>query len=205
MTVDQGRIIGATAVVLAGGRGRRFGSDKALALLNGDPLIHHVTTCLEQIFSLCIIAANEAEKYAFLGLPVIPDRYPNRGHLSGIHAALGAITTPWAFVAACDMPRLNPRLINFLWSVIPENPDALAVLPCSRRGPEPLYAFYHRRALPVLERCLQGGRNRLRDALSGLRPRLVRPEEMPPGCDDPATFRNVNRPEELEALQRDVL
>ena len=208
----EGRLIsGATGVVLAGGRSSRFGTNKALALLEGRPLIQHATDCLQNLFSLCLVSANQPDAYAFLGLPVIRDRHPDQGPLSGIHAALSAAATPWVFVTACDLPRQNPLLIRYLWSLTEEPPGSpsgsppggpSAVLPCAQRGPEPLYGFYHRRILPVVERRLQTRQNRLRDLLAEIEPRLVTMAEMPAGCDDPATFHNVNRPAELEALAR---
>ncbi len=50
------RLLGA---VLAGGQSRRFGSDKALALLDGRPLIAHVIAALAAQTEAVIVCGKE--------------------------------------------------------------------------------------------------------------------------------------------------
>lgn len=96
------RLLGA---VLAGGEARRFGSDKALALLGGRTLIDHVVAALaKQCGGIVICGRDHA------GLASVPDRpRAGLGPLGGINAALH-----WArdagfeavLTAPCDTPHL---------------------------------------------------------------------------------------------------
>ncbi len=75
------RVLGA---VLAGGQSRRFGSDKAQALLHGQPLIDHVIQALQpQVDALIIVGR------AWKDHPMVPD-FPSAGGgpLFGLCAAL---------------------------------------------------------------------------------------------------------------------
>lgn len=75
------RVLGA---VLAGGRSRRFGSDKAVALLDGRPLIVHAIAALEQRVDAVIVCGRDWGDW-------VPDRPgPDLGPLGGLNAALHA-------------------------------------------------------------------------------------------------------------------
>lgn len=70
--------------LIAGGQSRRFGSDKALALIDGKPLIAHVIEALEPQVDQMVICGRE-----WPGLPGIADRpAADQGPLGGICAAL---------------------------------------------------------------------------------------------------------------------
>jgi len=98
-----------TAVILAGGRGRRMGGqDKGLLELNGRPLIEHVLAVLNpQVGQVLINANRNQDLYRSLGHPVIEDGHRGfQGPLAGFAAALGASSTPYVLLAPCDAPLL---------------------------------------------------------------------------------------------------
>lgn len=109
VTKAQG-IVGA---ILAGGAASRFGSDKAMALLQGVPLIDHVATAL----------APQADTLVVVGRPhgalvSVPDHpAPGFGPLGAIAGALRwARANGYAVVlsAPCDAPVLPPDLVPLL-------------------------------------------------------------------------------------------
>ena len=71
----------AALAILAGGGSERMGQDKALKPFLGHPLIQRVLERLVGLADEMIVAANQPEKYAFLGLPLVPDLIPGRGAL----------------------------------------------------------------------------------------------------------------------------
>lgn len=87
------------------------------------------------------------------------------GPLIGLISALEAVTTPWAFVVACDMPFVAPALIAHLASL---RVDHHAVVPVVDGHAQPLAAFYARRALPLLRESLSSGNRSLTGALKTL-------------------------------------
>lgn len=75
------RILGA---IIAGGQSRRFGSDKALAPINGQPMIAHVIAALRPQVDALVICGRE-----WGDIPFLHDRRPDRcGPLAGLEAAL---------------------------------------------------------------------------------------------------------------------
>jgi len=98
--------------ILAGGQSRRFGSDKSLAALHGQPLIAH-----------CIRALSlEARHVVICGRPWpghhhLPDWMPGAGPLAGLSAALAyarANGQTHVLSVACDMPVLPAGLAEAL-------------------------------------------------------------------------------------------
>jgi molybdenum cofactor guanylyltransferase len=99
--------------VLAGGQSRRFGSDKATALLGGKPLIDHAIDALRPIVHDVIVVGGSRE-----GLSSIADRPAiGAGPLGGLCAAIyhaslhgyaGVLTT------GCDVPVFPQDLANAL-------------------------------------------------------------------------------------------
>ena len=96
-----------TAVVLAGGRGRRLGGqDKGLMELDGKPLIKHILDLVTPQVNAVIINANRNQEiYADLGHPVISDTMTDyQGPLAGFAAALTASDTDYIMTLPCDGP-----------------------------------------------------------------------------------------------------
>ena len=99
-----------TGVILAGGKSSRFGSNKAFAQVSGIPLIRNICSQLSGILRNIVVIANSPEDYSFIGLPVIQDRVPRKGPISGIYTSLETTCTPWIFVVPCDLPFFSYKL-----------------------------------------------------------------------------------------------
>jgi len=107
-----------SAVILAGGRARRFGGqDKGLIELNGRPLVRWVADRLDPQVAEIIVSANRnLDAYARLGHPVVADDLPDHpGPLAGILAAAASARHEWVLTAPCDAPFLPVDLAPRLW------------------------------------------------------------------------------------------
>src|SRR5450631_2052532 len=111
---DNDCIAGVTGVILAGGASSRMGKNKALMKIGEQTLIERVYAIMASLFPDVIIVTNTPELYAFIPSRTAADLYPGSGSLAGLHAGLSAGSTERIFVAACDMPFLNPTLIRLL-------------------------------------------------------------------------------------------
>ncbi len=98
-----------TAVILAGGQGRRMGGeDKGLIEFGGRPLIEWLIEELERQGSAIVLNANRnLERYRAYGLPVVSDRLADyQGPLAGFASAMAAVDTGFILTLPCDGPRL---------------------------------------------------------------------------------------------------
>jgi molybdopterin-guanine dinucleotide biosynthesis protein A len=111
-----------SALILAGGRGSRLGfREKALINIKGKPLIAYVIENLEKVVNEIIISVrNETQgellKAIFPNLRYAYDIYENTGPLAGILSGLTICKDDYCFIAACDMPFINEKVVNFLFA-----------------------------------------------------------------------------------------
>lgn len=184
-------------VVLAGGRGRRFGgADKGLQCLEGVPLARRVALALApQVTALAINANRHGDIYGAWGYPVFGDQRPDYpGPLAGLLEALGRSPYPWVAAAPCDTPFLPPDLVARLAQALEENPGEIAAVRSGGRE-HPLCCLCPTSLAAPLAAYLDGGGQRV---LSWLASRATRWVEFP----DPDNFRNLNTPTELAAADR---
>ncbi len=134
-------------VVLAGGRGRRIGGNKAFVQLGGETLITRVCRLLTDIFSEVVIVADEVDPFSHLPYRCLPDRFPKLGPIGGIESALRGIPQKGLFVVACDMPFLNPDVVR---SMLALSGDYDLVIPQIAGRLHPLHAIYNPTCLPVI-------------------------------------------------------
>lgn len=111
------RVGDVAVVILAAGQGRRFGSDKLLAPINGVPMGLHIARSLEMIdfaarFVVCSVASPLAAEFAVLGFQLLGNDDPARGQASSLHIAVRAAEATTAralLVVLADMPFVTPE------------------------------------------------------------------------------------------------
>ncbi|MGH8726415.1 MAG: molybdenum cofactor guanylyltransferase [Burkholderiales bacterium] len=195
----------AAGFILTGGESRRMGGDKALLELAGRPLVLHMVEKLRPLVSE-VTLVGAPERYSHLGLPVLPDCEAGRGPVAGIVTALRATRHDWNLIVACDLPLLDPRLLELALSEAAAAPELYdAIVPQTESGPrgwQPLAAAYHRRCLAAFERVLASDHPKITRAYDALRVRALTPDLLARFAFSPRMFNNVNSPEEYDEARR---
>lgn len=190
--------------IVAGGQSSRFGSNKALTLIDGRAIIERVIGAASDLSDDLYLVTNTPELYQYLGLRMVADLKPEGGALRGLHTALSSTEKTWVLCLACDMPFVKAPLLKNLVALTQtfESRDWGAVVPRHPGGAEPLCAVYRREVcLPELERLLAGGRYRLQGLLDLLSVRYVEPPELTDIDSYLVSFVNVNTPDEWMAAE----
>ncbi len=187
-----------SGIVLAGGRSRRLGTDKALVRVGGIRLIDRVLATLRQLTDDVVVVGGDPATCARPGVPVIPDRWPGMGPLGGIHSGLEAVRYGHALVVGCDMPFLDLRLLRYM---ILLSPGYDVVIPNLDGALEPLHAIYSKATLGPIEGLLRAGDLRIVHFLGRVRVRYVERAEVEVFDPRGLSFFNVNTPEELEQAE----
>ena len=184
-----------TGVLLAGGKSTRMGCDKASIEVSGQTVFSRSLDFLQQLFSRVIIAGNRPG-LALPEIPAVPDIYPGSA-LGGLYTGLKSAETDWIFVTPCDMPYPDSDIVDLLFRL---HEGADAVVPQTPGGYEPVFAFYHKRCLPIFEDALIRGRKSIFALYPQLNVRFLEWQDMPAGWEK--SMLNINTPEDLERIKK---
>lgn len=98
-------------IVLAGGKSSRFGEDKALALVDGIPIIQRVLNLLIELhFDPCVITSASRD-YSFLNCKIKRDLVSENGPLGGIYTAFCKFEHVPLVILTCDMPLVSSETL----------------------------------------------------------------------------------------------
>jgi len=193
-----------TAVILAGGDSQRMGRDKANLLLGEQTLLKRSIATMQQIFPHVIVSVRQLRSE--IDLPQVCDEPNNEGSpeaggpLAGLSAGLAHITTPWSFVVACDMPFVEPAMVELLAKY---RSKYQAVVPVVQGHLQTMTAFYASSCLGTIRAHIaKGGRNSLRAVLEQLQVRYVDEAELLEA--DPAlrSFFDLDTPQDVASAMQ---
>jgi len=186
-----------TGVILAGGKSSRYGTNKALAKINGIPLIENVIRVMGSLFKDLVLITNTPDEYAYLELPMYEDLIKGLGPIGGIYTALNSITNDAGFFVACDMPFLNPDLIRHLVGI---RGDFDVVVPEISGKMETLHALYAGRCIPAVRKLIDVHEYQTIRIFPEVSVRYLKENEIRRFDPELRSFFNINRPEELGRL-----
>ena len=181
-----------TAIILAGGDSRRMGSDKANLMLDGRTLLQRVIATMREIFPHVIVSVRQPRPE--IDLPQVCDESANAGPLAGLASGLGRIITPWAFVVACDMPFIEPAMVEALGR---SRSNHQAVVPVVQGQPQPLAAFYADSCLAALRESLSRHDTSLRAVLRMLDVRYVDQSDLLQADPRLRSFLDMDTPQDV--------
>ncbi len=189
-----------TAVILAGGESRRMKRDK-LALPFGaatllDSAVRRFSACFDKVY----ISVADAGKYPELVAPRITDIYKGCGPMGGLHAALKSTEDEGVFLVAADLPYADPRAALRLMELCAS--DDICVMKDGESRYEPLFGYYKKSILPLVEKALEAGDYKLAALYDKAGLRVVTKAELGSLFTDNLLL-NINYPEDYERLMRE--
>ena len=196
-----------SAVILAGGFSRRFGSDKGLVLLQDKPLVRHVIDNVSSVVDeLLVVVSSEQQKKNFEPVVgkktnIIIDKDNSQSPLIGTTTGFETASGKYSLLLSCDVPLVSTQIVQFLFDLSNERN---AVIPRWTSGYlEPLHAIYHTKsASDAATKALKKGHLDMRSMIENMRNvRYVSTmvlEQMKPGL---MTFLNVNTLQDLKKAE----
>ena len=165
--------------MLAGGRGERLGGAKALAELDGRPLVAHAIDALRAVTAEVVVVAKPETELPPLDVPVWHDDDPGHHPRHGIVTALRRAGGAPVLVLAVDLPHADMAPIAaHAGTAVARDPQGRLQPLCARYAPE---------TLAILEAAPPG--EPLTRTVERLQPEVV---------DVPGrSLHNVNTPQDL--------
>lgn len=223
---DRAARDGAAGIVLAGGSGERLGLGMPKAWLKtplGDPLLQMATATVSRVCTWIFVAAPRDTPLP-LPLPApnayaadeddpsfklerIVDLAVGEGPLAGLVPALeraAEVGADRAWILAVDMAPFGQEELERLPAALAGHPGAVAVVPRTARGLEPMLSYIHPAAVaPDFRRAWDGGERAVHRAFAALGPgRVVELDTGDPAAwpGGPDRLRSINTAEDYRRI-----
>lgn len=190
--------------ILAGGRSSRFGSDKARALVYGQPLLLRLA---QQVSSLThrpiTLVVDEPQRYSDFAIPAISDVQPHLGPMGGLYSAIDHIVKRgdegWVLLLPCDLLEYSEAWNHRLWNQLQTAQPLAQAIAFFDEDWLPFPALYHSTLFQKLHLAIQSKQFSPRKFLSTLGPAAIplSPQELP-------ELKSANTVQELERFLRDT-
>jgi molybdopterin-guanine dinucleotide biosynthesis protein A len=185
------------AVILAGGRSRRFGRDKLAEPIDGRPLLDHAIEAVRPFASAIVVVGPPG------GNPPVPedvtlvrDATPFEGPLAGLVAGLGAVVEPVVLVIGGDMPSLVGSVVESMVGALEPGVDVVVLEHDGRLRPLPM-VLRRDSGLAAASRVYATGERRLRALTEHLATHVIPEESWRPLDPDGLTLRDIDTPADL--------
>ncbi len=186
-----------TAIILAGGKSRRMGSDKGLVPLNGKPMVQHVIEKAQSVAGRVMIITNQSG-YRHFGVPTYSDLIQDKGPLGGIYTGLHYSKTDYNLVLSCDIP-LVP--VSFLNKLANYRGNGCAYIPVHEGRQQPLCAVYKKEIVSRIKLSIEAGELSMHKFLTKINTVFIDISDYETEYEN--WFANLNTPNELQEHQAD--
>jgi len=192
--------------IQAGGASKRFGSDKAEAMLEGEPMLKRMAGLVARVCGSVKIVGS-GERYGSFGFPVVEDGWPGEGPLGGILTALRETqreskeATTWSLIVSCDMPFLTHEWLDFL-SEHALKSDAQVVAAEAGKRLEPLCACWRSDGMSQVQEAFDSGVRRVSEGMRRLRMEVLDESVWKRFDTEGRLFWNMNTPEDYAEAKR---
>lgn len=187
-----------TGVILAGGKSRRMGRDKAFLPFGQGLLVERVIEVIQQVTDDVILITNTPEQYERFALPMFADVIPEAGSLGGIYTGLVCAKTPYSLCLACDMPFMKPTFLRFLCRMAAK---ADVVVPRIADDFQPLCAVYSQVCRDPILHKIEAGQLKITGFFDQVRVHVIDGDLLTRHDPHDVMFFNANTPEEYTKAQ----
>ncbi|MCH8117034.1 MAG: molybdenum cofactor guanylyltransferase [Proteobacteria bacterium] len=180
-------------LVLAGGKSRRMGEDKALLVRDGTSQLEHIAALLQALTDKVFVStrAEQQDERVRRRFEQIVDQFDDIGPIAGILSAMQEYPHVNWLVVACDLPNVDDETIRFLLANRSVEQPFTAYRSSHDDLPEPLCAVYRAGADEIIRKFVDEG-------LVCPRKILMRSDTCLLSQLNPASLDNVNTPGDLE-------
>jgi molybdopterin-guanine dinucleotide biosynthesis protein A len=192
-------IPGLTAIILAGGRSTRMGTDKGSLPFGDESMLERVVRIVRPIVDQVIVVARQGQQTP-AGVKVVHDPIKDQGPLAGLAAGLAGSTSDLNIVVACDMPLIKPEVLQRLVSMIGDDDACVAVADGHASA---LCGVYRSRIADDAKALLDSGERRVMRLLDRIKTKRVDAALLRDIDPDLDTFISVDTPDKYaDAIAR---
>lgn len=130
---------------------------------------------------------------------MVIDIYTEKAALGGLYTGLSYSNNNYSIIVACDMPFLNPDLLQYMVNV---SSGYDAIIPRIGNYLEPLHAIYSRDCMTAAEKLINENELSVRKLIGMVKTRYVLKKEIMVYDPDIISFFNINNSLDLEKAEK---
>ena len=188
------------AIVLAGGRSRRMGQDKATLPFGDETLLERTVRIVREVVPEVLVISREDQPRVG-DFRVVHDSAEGLGPLAGLVKGLEVMSSERAFLTSCDVPFLKPEYLRLMIELSQGHPITVPLVDGYHMTTS---AVYTREVLPVAQELLAARRLRPLFLVEAVDARIVTADDLRDVDPDLQSFRNCNTQEEYEQALSDA-
>ncbi len=186
-----------SAVVLAGGRSKRFGRDKLNEPMDGESMLARTLAAVAAVAAdVVVVTGPEGAPGVPVGVRVACDAVADGGPLIGVVAGLESARHEAVVVVGGDMPWVRGDVLRALLGALDRGHDVAALESGGRPQQLPI-ALRRATALEAARRLTESGERRLGALLEALDVAVIAETEWRVLDPDGVTVRDVDTPADL--------
>jgi molybdopterin-guanine dinucleotide biosynthesis protein A len=187
------------AIILAGGKSSRFGSNKAMYKLDQKPMLENIIEKLEPFFNKIYIIGNEKQELKGIKgeIEYLADKIPDKGPLGGLYTGLSETDSQFNYLQACDMPFICEDYLNFMQDYINKDSKYEAYIPEKEGYLEPFVGIYNKNIKEDILKLIKKDQLNFDYLFNKINIKRIPEEEIEKVADTKRIFFNINRKEDL--------
>ncbi|CUS96810.1 molybdenum cofactor guanylyltransferase [Candidatus Chrysopegis kryptomonas] len=185
--------------VLAGGKSKRFGSDKRFLKLGERTLIEIACDKIRANFERRYLVLDKDSNFEVPDFIILRDKIDNRGPLVGVYSTLIEMVECFGCVfVPVDMPFIPNELLQFMSTL--SDYDAVYIKFSDKIYPFP--GYYSKRLIPLIESLIDFGKLSLKELLGEVKLKYEIDEKKLAEFGEPfGILANINVPEDFELVK----
>lgn len=189
------------AIILAGGKSSRFGSDKALYKLEDKPMLLNIIEKLNPLFNKIYVVGNK-KQHGLKDVEFLTDEIPNKGPLGGLYTGLKASNSNFNYLQACDMPFVCKDYLEYIQNYIHENKGYDAYIPERNGYLEPFVGIYRKKIQAEALDLINENKLNFDNLFDEINIKIIKEEEIKRIGDLDRIFFNINKKEDLNRYNK---
>jgi len=187
------------AIILAGGKSSRFGSNKAMYKLDQKPMLENIIEKLEPFFNKIYIIGNEKQELKGIKgkIEYLTDKIPDKGPLGGLYTGLSKTDSQFNYLQACDMPFICEDYLSFMQAYIKKDSKYEAYIPEKEGYLEPFVGVYNKNIKEDILKLIKKDQLNFDYLFNEINIKKITVEEIEKIADTKRIFFNINRKEDL--------
>ena len=184
-----------SGIILAGGKSRRMGRDKALLSYGNTSFLQRAVDLLKPFCSEIFISISDKTYLPGKSrIHTVKDLFPDAGPLGGIYSALQQMQSEKAIVIPVDMPLLQPGIPATL--LAEDQADKDIVLFSVGKRLQPFPGLYARALSESIGSQIREGNLKMYDLIARSRTKIISGDRFA------SYFANINTPDDEKNLHR---